>query len=194
MTLNQQPGIGSATSDPALRVLAENWWVPLLRGIAGILLGLLALFMPGATLASLLLVFGVFAVVDGVLAIVMGFRRRSHDDQWWSWALDGVLSIIIGLMALFWPAATALAFVIWIAAWAVVGGVLRIIAAIRLRHEIEGEWALGLSGLLSIIFGILIMVAPDAGLISIVWLIGIFALIFGVSMVMLAFRLRSLKP
>lgn len=178
--------------DNLVRVMADNWWVALLRGIAAILFGLMALIWPGLTVYALLIVFGAYAVFDGVMAIIVGFQRKSDDDSWWSWALDGFLSIVIGLMALFWPEATALAFVIWMAAWAVVAGIFRIIAAIRLRKEIEGEWALGLSGLLMVIWGVLMALIPAAGLLSLAWLIGVFALLIGV-MVVLSFRLRGMR-
>ncbi len=176
-----------------VRVMADNWWVPLLRGIAAILFGLMALIWPGLTVYALLIVFGAYAIFDGIMSIILGFQRKSDDDRWWSWALDGFLSIVIGLMALFWPEATALAFVIWMAAWAVVAGIFRIIAAIRLRAEIEGEWALGLSGLLMVIWGVLMAMIPAAGLLSIAWLIGLFALLIGVVMIVLAFRLRGIR-
>lgn len=176
-----------------VRVMANNWWVPLLRGIAAVIFGLMALFWPGLTVYFLLIVFGAYAIFDGIMATIVAFQRKSEDDRWWSWALDGFLSIVIGLMALFWPVATALVFVIWMAAWAVVTGVLRIIAAIRLRKEIAGEWALGLSGLLLIIWGGLMAMIPAAGLLSIAWLIGLFALLIGAVMVVLAFRLRGMR-
>ena len=176
-----------------VRVMADNWWVLLLRGIAAVIFGLLALFWPGLTVYLLLIVFGAYAIFDGVLSIILAFQRKSEDDGWWSWGLDGVLSIIIGLMALFWPEATALAFVIWMAVWAIVAGVFRIIAAFRLRKEIEGEWALGLSGLLLVIWGVLMAMVPAAGLLSIAWLIGLFALLIGIVMIALAFRLRGMR-
>lgn len=176
-----------------VRVMADNWWVPLLRGIAAVAFGLMALIWPGLTVYALLLVFGAYAIFDGIMSIMLGFQRKSGDDRWWSWALDGALSIIIGLMALFWPEATALAFVIWMAAWAVVAGIFRIIAAIRLRKEIEGEWALGLSGLLMVIWGVLMALIPAAGLLSLAWLIGVFALLIGGVMVVLSFRLRGMR-
>ena len=179
--------------DNLVRVMADNWWVALLRGIAAILFGLMALIWPGLTVYALLIVFGAYAVFDGVMAIIVGFQRKSDDDSWWSWALDGFLSIVIGLMALFWPEATALAFVIWMAAWAVVAGIFRIIAAIRLRKEIEGEWALGLSGLLMVIWGVLMALIPAAGLLSLAWQIGVFALLIGGVMVVLSFRLRGMR-
>lgn len=179
--------------DKLVRVMADNWWVPLLRGIAAVLFGLMALIWPGLTVYALLIVFGAYAIFDGIMSIIIGFQRKSEDDRWWSWALDGFLSIVIGLMALFWPEATALAFVIWMAAWAVVAGIFRIIAAIRLRAEIEGEWALGLSGLLMVIWGVLMAMIPAAGLLSIAWLIGLFALLIGVVMIVLAFHLRGIR-
>ena len=173
--------------------MADNWWVLLLRGIAAVIFGLLALFWPGLTVYLLLIVFGAYAIFDGIMAVIVAFQRKSEDDGWWAWALDGALSIIIGLMALFWPEATALAFVIWMAAWAVVAGIFRIIAAIRLRKEIEGEWALGLSGLLMVIWGVLMALIPAAGLLSLAWLIGVFALLIGGVMVVLSFRLRGMR-
>ena len=176
-----------------VRVMANNWWVPLLRGIAAVIFGLMALFWPGLTVYLLLIVFGAYAIFDGVMAVIVAFQRKSEDDGWWAWALDGALSIIIGLMALFWPEATALALIIWMAIWAVVGGIFRIIAAFRLRAEIEGEWALGLSGLLLVIWGVLMALIPAAGLLSIAWLIGIFALLIGIVMIVLAFRLRGMR-
>ncbi|SDN41820.1 Uncharacterized membrane protein HdeD, DUF308 family [Lutimaribacter pacificus] len=176
-----------------LRVMTDNWWVPLLRGIAAILFGLMALIWPGLTVYALLLIFGAYALFDGVMATIVAFQRKSSDDRWWAWALDGLLSILIGLMALFWPEAMAVAFVIWMAIWGVLAGIFRIVAAIRLRHEIEGEWALALSGVLLVIWGVLLALVPAAGLLSIAWLIGVFALLIGVVMIVLALRLRKLK-
>lgn len=180
--------------DNLLRVMSDNWWVLLLRGIAAVIFGLIALAMPGLTLMVLLITFGVYAVFDGILAIVTGFRRKGADDQWWAWALDGVLSVLIGLMALFWPAATAVAFILWMAAWAIVAGIFRIIAAIRLRREIDGEWALGLSGLLLVLWGVLLVLLPAAGLLGFAWMIGGLALLIGVTLIVLAFRLKKLQP
>ena len=180
-------------TNPALHMLRTHWWVLLIRGIAAILFGVIALFWPGLTAFVLLISFGIFAIIDGVFALITAFRRKATDDRWWSWLVDGLLSIIIGLMALFWPAATALAFVIWIAAWAVVVGIMRIIAAIKLRHEIEGEWALGLGGLLMVVWGILMAVLPASGILGLTWLIGGFALMIGVTLIALAFRLRRIR-
>lgn len=182
----------SSLSDHLRRGAASLWWVPLLRGIIAIIFGLVALFIPGLTIAVLLVVFAAYVLIDGVLAIVHGFRRREVDDRWWAWLLDGALSIGIGLLAIFWPAATALAFVFLIAAWAIIAGIMRIVAAISLRREIEGEWALGLGGVLWIALGVLMVVTPGAGLLSLAWLIGIFSLLLGVTLILFAFRLRRL--
>lgn len=168
------------------------WWVVLLRGIVAVLFGLVAIFWPGLTAQALILAFGIFAILDGAFAIVTAFQRRSHDDGWWAWLLEGILSVIVGLMALFWPAATALALIIWIAVWAILGGILRVIAAIRLRHEIEGEWALGLSGLLMAVWGGLLIALPGAGVLTLTLLFGIFALMIGAALIALALRIRSL--
>ncbi|AGT07557.1 HdeD family acid-resistance protein [Paracoccus aminophilus] len=177
----------------ALRAFADYWWVLLIRGIAAVIFGLIALFYPGLTAYVLLLTFGIYALVDGVMAIIVGFRRKGSDDRWWSWLIDGALSIIIGLMAIFWPIATALAILFWIGAWAVVVGILRLIAAIKLRHEIEGEWALGLSGILMVIWGVLLFAMPVSGILSLTWLFGIFALLAGITMIVLSFRVRKFK-
>ncbi|MDS9466513.1 DUF308 domain-containing protein [Paracoccus sp. MBLB3053] len=179
--------------DEMIRVMAANWWVLLLRGIAAILFGLLALIWPGLTVYVLLIFFGAFAIFDGILALFTAFQRRKTDERWWAWALDGGLSIAIGVMALFWTEATALAFIIWMAIWGVIAGVFRIVAAIRLRNEIEGEWALGLSGLLLVLWGVLMAMLPAAGLLSLAWLIGTFAILIGVTLIVLAFRLRKIK-
>lgn len=179
-------------SESGLPALRDDWWMLLIRGIAGVLFGLIALFWPGLTAYALLITFGAFALVDGVFSILSGFRRKATDDRWWIWLVEGALSIMIGLMALFWPVATALVLVLWIAAWAIVAGVLRIIAAIRLRHEIEGEWALGLSGVLLVIWGGLLAFLPAAGILSLTWLFGAFSLAIGIVLIMLAFRVRNL--
>ncbi len=184
--------LGDFMEKSILSTMRSNWWMVLIRGIAAVIFGLVALFLPGLTAYSLLLTFGIFAVVDGVFAIITGFHRKSEDDRWWAWLVEGLLSIIIGLMALFWPAATAIAIVIWIAAWAIVAGIMRIIAAIRLRREIEGEWALGLSGLLLALWGALMAYMPVSGILSLTWLMGVFAIMIGIVLIVLSFRLKGL--
>jgi uncharacterized membrane protein HdeD (DUF308 family) len=163
-----------------------------LRGLAAIVFGVLAFVWPDITLFALVLLFGAYMLVDGIFAIVAAVRAAGREARWWLLLIEGVLGVLAGLVAAFWPGLTALALLYFIAAWAIVSGILEVIGAIRLRREIEGEWALGLSGALSVLFGILLVVIPaPAGLLSLVWLIGAYALVFGVLLLVLAFRLRS---
>lgn len=181
-----------ANASTTIADFARHWWIPLLRGVLAILFGLVALLMPGLTLAFLLGALAAFLIVDGILSIVIGFRRRGAEPNWWVWPLEGLLSIALAVMAFAWPAATALAFVFWIGAWSVLSGIMRIVAAVALRREIEGEWALGLSGVLSILLGVLMFVLPGAGLLSIAWMIGILSIMVGGALIAFAFRLRRL--
>jgi uncharacterized membrane protein HdeD (DUF308 family) len=175
-----------------LPVLARNWWALALRGLAAILFGVLAFAWPGITLFVLVLFFGAYMLVDGIFAIVAAVRAAGEEDRWWLLLIEGILGVLAGLVAFFWPGLTALALLYFIAAWAIVTGIMEIVAAIRLRQEIEGEWALGLSGLLSVIFGILLVVLPaPAGLLSLVWLVGAYAVATGVLLLILAFRVRN---
>ena len=188
MTTNTSAG----ASGLVLPVLSRNWWMLALRGLAAIVFGLLAFVWPDITLFALVLLFGAYMLVDGIFAIVAAVRAAGREARWWLLLIEGVLGVLAGLVAAFWPGLTALALLYFIAAWAIVSGILEIIGAIRLRQEIEGEWALGLSGALSVLFGILLVVIPaPAGLLSLVWLIGAYALVFGVLLLVLAFRLRS---
>jgi uncharacterized membrane protein HdeD (DUF308 family) len=175
-----------------LRTLGRNWWALALRGVAAILLGILAFAWPGITLFVLVLFFGAYMLVDGIFAIVAAVRAAGEEDRWWLLLIEGILGVLAGLVAFFWPGLTALALLYFIAAWAIVTGIMEIVAAVRLRQEIDGEWALGLSGLLSVIFGVLLVVLPaPAGLLSLVWLIGAYAVATGVLLLILAFRVRS---
>jgi uncharacterized membrane protein HdeD (DUF308 family) len=175
-----------------LRTLGRNWWALALRGVAAILLGILAFAWPGITLFVLVLFFGAYMLVDGIFAIVAAVRAAGEEDRWWLLLIEGILGVLAGLVAFFWPGLTALALLYFIAAWAIVTGIMEIVAAVRLRQEIEGEWALGLSGLLSVIFGVLLVVLPaPAGLLSLVWVIGAYAVATGVLLLILAFRVRS---
>jgi uncharacterized membrane protein HdeD (DUF308 family) len=188
MTTNTNAG----ASGPVLPVLSRNWWLVALRGLAAIVFGVLAFVWPAITLWALVLLFGAYMLVDGIFAIVAAVRAAGREARWWLLLIEGVLGVLAGLVAAFWPGLTALALLYFIAAWAIVSGILEIAGAIRLRREIEGEWALGLSGALSLLFGVLLVVIPaPAGLLSLVWLIGAYALAFGVLLLVLAFRLRG---
>lgn len=174
-----------------LYVMANNWWAFLVRGALAILFGIAALVWPEITLTVLVLLFGAFAIVDGIVVIVAAFRDRRGIN--WALLLWGAVGVLIGIVALVWPEITAVALVWVIAAWAVVTGAIAIWSAIALRREIENEWLLGLSGLLSVAIGILFFVNPGAGALSLVWLIGIYAIVLGVLLVILAFRLRRFR-
>ena len=174
-----------------LTILAENWWALAIRGIAAIIFGVLALLFPSITLTVLVILFASYAFVDGVFTIFAAFRNRSDRSHLWVLLLEGVLGIAVGILTLFWPGITTLALLSFIAAWAIFTGILEIVAAVRLRKEIEGEWLLILGGIASVLFGILLVMNPSTGAITIAWLVGIYALIFGFIMLGLAFRLRS---
>jgi uncharacterized membrane protein HdeD (DUF308 family) len=171
-------------------VLIRNWWALALRGALGILVGFAAFLFPGTTLGALVLLFGVYAVVDGVFAIVAGVRAAEHRERWRALLLEGVAGVAAGVLAFVWPALTALVLLYLIAAWSIIRGALKIAAAIRLRRTIQGEWLLGLNGALSVLFGILLIAMPTIGLLTLVWLVGAYALIFGALLLWFAFRLR----
>ncbi len=171
--------------------LARNWWAVLLRGIAGILFGIATFFAPAISLAVLVLLFGAYALVDGVLALISALRNRATNEQWWVVLLEGITGIIAGIVTFVWPGITALALLYVIAAWALITGALEIAAAIRLRKVIDHEWLLVLSGIASIVFGILLAMFPGAGALAVVLWIGAYAIVFGALLVALGFRLRS---
>ncbi|MCP2258445.1 Uncharacterized membrane protein HdeD, DUF308 family [Streptoalloteichus tenebrarius] len=174
-------------------LLLRRWWMPVVRGVAAILFGVLALVWPGVTLLALVLLWGVFALVDGVVALSMVATDRGVPGvDRWTWGLLGVLGLLAGLAALVWPGITALALLLVIAAWAVVVGVLQIVGAVRLRRVIRNEWLLGIAGALSVLLGVLLFVQPGAGALALVTVIGVFAILWGVALVVLGLRLRAL--
>lgn len=171
--------------------LSSNWWVFLIRGVAAILFGVAAWMWPGLTLAVLVLMFGAYALVDGIFAIIAGISARNQVERWWMMIIVGLAGIATGLLTFLWPGVTALVLLYFVAAWAIVTGIFQIAAAIRLRKEIEGEWILALGGIASLIFGILLILRPGAGALASIWMIGSYAVVFGILMIILAFRLRG---
>ena len=172
--------------------LSRNWWVLLLRGIVAILFGALTFMRPGISLASLLLLFGAYALADGVLGAWTAITHRKDRENWWVLLLGGLVGIGVGVLALIKPGLTALALLFYIAIWAIATGVLEIVAAVRLRKEIEGEWVLILAGLASVAFGVLLMARPGSGALAVLWLIGSYAILFGILLVVLAFKVKGL--
>ena len=171
--------------------LVRNWWVMVLRGVAGVIFGLITFVAPGISLAALVLVFGAFAFADGILALVSAVRRRGVSDRWWVLLLQGLAGVAAGVVTVVWPDLTTLALLYLIAAWALVIGALEIAAAIRLRKVITGEWLLALGGVAAIGFGVLLMLLPEAGALAVVLWIGAYAFVSGVLLLALGFRLRS---
>jgi uncharacterized membrane protein HdeD (DUF308 family) len=176
-----------------LRTLAQNWWAIVLRGVAAVLFGLGAFLWPGLTLAALVLLYGAYALADGILAVAWAIVNRRAGSFPWGMLLAGLASIVVGVLTFLWPGITALVLLYMIAAWAIVRGVFEVVAAVALRRELEHEWLLALSGVLSIAFGVLLVIAPGAGALAVLWWIGSFAIVAGVLMIVLGFRLKGLK-
>lgn len=169
--------------------LCRRWPVVALRGVLALLFGIAALAWPHITLVALVWLFGVYAVLDGLTALMVG-----ASGGMWGLVTLGVLGIIAGIVAFAWPAITAGVLLIVIAAWAIVTGVLGILAAVQLRKVITGEWALGIGGLLSVVLGVILAANPLAGALAVVWIIGLYAVLFGVLLLWLAWRLHGLTP
>jgi uncharacterized membrane protein HdeD (DUF308 family) len=172
-------------------VVPRHWWALALRGIAAVVFGILALAMPGITLAVLVLLFGAFALVDGVLAIVSAVH--SGGAHVWSLLLEGIVAILAGVAVFVWPALTALILLFIIAAWAILTGVFEIVTAVRLRKAIHHEWALIAGGALSVLFGLLMLARPGTGAVALVWLIGGYAIVLGITLLVLSWRVRELE-
>jgi len=167
-----------------------SWWVLALRGVAALLFGILALAWPGITLLFLVALFSVYALFGGSAAVVGAFKNRRNDKDWWLVLLLGIVSLAAGVLALIWPALTALALVLLMGANALVSGVLEIILAVRLRHQIVGEWLLGLAGFVSILFGSFVLIFPGPGALALVWLIAVHAIAIGILLLAAGFSLR----
>jgi uncharacterized membrane protein HdeD (DUF308 family) len=175
-----------------LRTVTHYWWMILLRGILAILFGIAAFIWPGLTIEVLVLLFGAYALVDGIFAVIVGIQQYGETERWWTALPEGIAGIVLGVLTLLWPGTTATVLLAFIAAWAIVTGVFEIAAAVWLRKVIEGEWALILAGALSVLFGVLLVLQPTAGALAIIWLIGAYAIVFGVLFSILAFELRRL--
>lgn len=172
-------------------ILRRGWWLLLLRGIIAILFGLTLWVNPAISLAALVLLFGAYCLVDGVFAVWNAISGAKDNEHWWLLLLWGLVGIAVGILTFMSPGITALALLFYIAIWAITTGVLEIVGAIRLRKEIDNEWLLLLAGLVSVAFGVLIAARPGAGALGVLWVIGFYAIVFGVLLLILAFRVRK---
>jgi uncharacterized membrane protein HdeD (DUF308 family) len=180
--------------------IARNWWLLLIRGIFAVLFGLVAFIWPAITLYALVVLYGAYALMDGIAAVIFGIGARVDKSAdapaprgWWGMVLVGVLGIAAGILTFLWPGITAVALLIVIAVTAIVRGAAEIAAAIRLRKYIEHEWLLGLAGALSIVFGVVLIARPQIGALAVIWTIGAWAMVFGIMAIVLSLRLRAAK-
>jgi uncharacterized membrane protein HdeD (DUF308 family) len=171
--------------------LSRNWWALLIRGILAVIFGTIALFRPGVTLTVLVMLFGAYYLVDGAFSIIASLSAPKGYRGWVWLLISGIAGVIIGLMTFFMPGVTALVLLYYIIAWLIVTGVMQTIAGIRLRKEISGEPFVIMGGILSVLFGLYLLVNPGVGALAVIWIIGAYALVFGVIMIIVAFRLRS---
>jgi uncharacterized membrane protein HdeD (DUF308 family) len=176
-----------------LAFMARNWWVLLIRGILAIAFGVLAFLWPAGVLGTLVLLFGAYALLDGVASIIIGLTGGGAQDSRLWLILGGVFGVLIGVLTFVWPGITELALIYFIAAWAIVTGVFSVVAAVQLRKEIENEWLLGIAGALSVLAGLYMAAFPGAGALALVWLIGAYAVVFGILLIGLALRLRGMS-
>ena len=171
-------------------MLVANWWLIALRGLLGVIFGLIALVLPFATILALVLLFSAYMIVDGVFSIAAAVRASQQHERWGILAWQGIASLAAGVLAFAWPGITVLVFVLLIAAWSIVMGCLSLAAAFRIDSN-HGRWWLALNGVASLLFGLLATLAPLAGAVVLTWWIGAFALVFGILLIVLAFRLRA---
>jgi uncharacterized membrane protein HdeD (DUF308 family) len=183
------------TTDAAtvVHTLKLNWWLLALRGLIAVVFGVLAFMWPGATLLTLVWLFGAFALLNGILSFILAAKTPEGYPKVGSLIFGGLLGILAGLLALVMPGITALGLLILIAAWAIATGIMELVAAVRLRKLIANEWLLVLAGIASVAFGVILLLQPAAGALALVWLIGAWALVFGILLMILAFRMRNWK-
>jgi uncharacterized membrane protein HdeD (DUF308 family) len=182
-----------STMPPAFLAMTRKWWTSLVRGVAAIIFGIAAWLWQDLTISVLIGLFGAYALVDGILAVVAGLASRETNRRWWAELLTGGAGIALGIATFAWPERTGLVLLYLIAVWAIVTGLLEIVAAIQLRDAIDNEWLLGLGGVVSVIFGAVLFVFPSAGALEVRWMIGVYAILFGGVLIALSLRLRGLR-
>lgn len=175
-----------------VHVLARNWWALLIRGIAAVIFGILAFLWPGTTWVVIGILFGAYAFVDGIFAIVAAVRAAQAHERWWPFLLEGTVGLIIAAIVFYDLGVALLAIYFMITFWAFVTGVLEIVAAVHLRRQLANEWLLILAGICSIVFGALMVWHPVAGMLAAIWIIAIYAIVFGIVMIGFSLRLRKL--
>ena len=178
--------------DALSEVLADSWWAVGLRGLFGIAFGLICLLVPQAAILALILLFSAYMLVDGVFAMASGIKAARNGERWGLLVLEGVVDIAAGAVAFLWPAITAVAFIILIAVWAIISGALMLGAAFTLKLD-HGRWWLALGAIASVIFGIVLLLAPVVGAVVLTWWLGAYAIVFGAVLLILAFKLHSKK-
>lgn len=181
---------GTVQMRPMLDGLARNWWLILLRGVLAVIFGLLTFVWPGITLLTLVALYGAFALLDGIFALTAAVTKGAPEPRWWL-ALVGLLGIAAGVATLLWPQITGMVLLFFIAGWAIASGVFQIVGAIKLRKEIDDEWMLIASGVLSVIFGLIILAFPGAGALGVAFGIGAFAIAYGALLIGLSLRLKK---
>jgi uncharacterized membrane protein HdeD (DUF308 family) len=182
-------GTMSRNINTLAKLIADRWWTLVVRGVAGIAFGIFTLVAPRTSLLAIVYVWGAYAIIDGIGALASAWRNDRGGRGWL--IFEGIVGIGAGIVAFAWTGLTALFLLIMIASWAVITGVIELIAAFRLRREIEGEWLLAASGVLSVILGIVLFMAPGAGIVALLWTIGVYAIVFGGMLIALGFRVRS---
>jgi uncharacterized membrane protein HdeD (DUF308 family) len=190
MTSTTMNSASDVQSDSAARTLVQNWWLFTLRGILGIIFGCIALIFPGPTMLSLVILFSAYMLVDGVAGMISAVRAIRKKDRWGLLLLEGLLNIAVGIVAFLWPGITVIAFVLLVAAWAIVSGALMTAAGFRLNVP-HGRWWLVLGGLLSLAYGALLVATPLIGAVVLTWWMGAYALAFGIALVVFSLKLRS---
>jgi len=176
-----------------IALITQKWWALLARGIAAIILGVFTLILPALTLRILVLLFGVYTLIDGFFTGIAALLHRKDVARWWLFLSEGIVSIAVGVLALVWPAIMLIVLFYLIAGWAIITGILEITAGIQLRKDFKGEWLLLFAGIVSVLFGAFLLLFPEQGLMALIWLLAIYAVLFGVLLCALSLRARSIK-
>lgn len=176
-----------------LKAIADEWWLILIRGIVGVLFGFTLFFMPGASILVLVILFAALLLVDGVAGVFMGFKARASYDGWWVLLVGGLCGVVAGVLAFIYPSITALILTVLVGLWSLSIGIVQIYAGIKLRKEIENEWLIILSGVLSLLVGLFLVANPIAGAVMLVWVAAFMALFYGIFLILASFKFKKLK-